>query len=252
MIKTVPLSTKELYVEWKDLKGDTFKVLRSHSPKDQFEVVAEDVVMNHFVDTKVNFLNHSLKYYYRIEGYVNGDKVDETDVETLRYQPKDNIANVVIHEAKVALRVMKNPPVALLIKRRDGGEGDKTCPECWNPITKRVRFADCDTCNGTGIIVGGYYPPIKFLISTDISAFVDESGMLDSDEVSKTPVNAWLANYPLITPGDVIVDTMNYRYRVTQVTPRTKSRYIIRQILSMVPIEMGDPAYKVEVDFDGE
>jgi hypothetical protein len=248
MLKTVPLHSRELYIEWSDVKGDSFKVFRSLSPQDEFEMIAEDITINHYVDKTVNFYNHALRYYYRIDGYINGEKVDESEVDTLRYQPKDTIADVVIYEARTALRVMKNPPVFVLIQRRDGGE----CPECWNPITKRVRWANCEVCNGTGIIKGGYFPPIKTMISTDISSQVDESGMLDGDEVTATPVNAWIANYPLVMPGDVIVDIMNHRYRINQVTPRTKSRYVMRQLLNLIPIERGDPIYQVEVDYDGE
>jgi hypothetical protein len=247
MLKMVPLSPRELYVEWPDVKGDSFKIYRSLSPQDEFEVIAEDITMNHFVDKKVNFFDLALKYYYRVEGYKNGEKIDESETDTLRYQPRDRIANVVIYEANIALKVMDKPPVFVLIQRRDGGE----CPDCWNPITKRVSFSNCKVCNGTGI-VKGYFPPIKTLISTDISAQVDESGMLDGDEITLSPVNAWIANYPLLTPGDIIVDTMDLRYRVTQVVPRTKSRYVMRQILNLVPVEKGDPVYQIEVDFDGQ
>jgi hypothetical protein len=45
-----------------------------------------------------------------------------------------------------------------------------------------------------------------------------------------------------------MVDVMNQRFKVINVGRRTKSQYIIRQVLDLVPLEKGHPAYQVNVD----
>jgi hypothetical protein len=241
-LKLYPSSLTEMYIEW-DLEGDTFSIYRSTSPASDFEIIAQDVIQPFYVDNTANLYDENIRYYYRIEGFLSGDKVAEDGPRTLEYNARDGVANKVIHESKVALRVMNNPPVYFLLKKRTGEE----CPECWNPVTKRVRFANCDVCNGTGILQG-YHEPIPTRISQDVSQLVMASGEMDGDKVKLTPIRAWVSNTPLLHPEDIMVDVMNQRYKVFNVARRTKSQYVIRQVLDLVPLEKGHPAYQVEVD----
>ena len=161
----------------------------------------------------------------------------------MQYTKPDGVANKVIHEARIVLEQMRNPPVFLMVRRRVG----KECPECWNKLTKKVKFANCKVCSGTGLITG-YHSPIKINISRDISYLVDSSNLMDGDHVTQTKVSAWIGNNPVVSPGDVIVDALNQRFNIDQVAYRTRSQYIIRQVLQLTPLEKGHPAYLMEVD----
>lgn len=240
-----PLSLKELYINWEGTKGDRYRLLRSFSPDNDFEILLENTEETIYIDKDVNLFDISIRYYYKVEGYVDGIKVSETTEEMVQYTDPDGIANKVIYEAKLVLEQMRNPPVFALVKKRVG----KECPECWNPLTKKVRFANCSVCNGTGLILG-YHTPIKIKMSRDVSNLVDTSNLLDGDNVSLSPINAWVGNYPLFSPGDIIIDVNNQRFKVDQVVPRTRSQYVIRQVLNLVPIERGHPAYNVKVDLE--
>ena len=114
-------------------------------------------------------------------------------------------------------------------------------------MTKRVRFPNCKVCGGTGILQG-YHDPIAVRISRDVSQMVISSDISDTDRTSLTPVRAWIGNFPRLHPEDVMVDTQNQRFKVISVSPRTKSQYLIRQVLDLVPLEKGHSAYNVEVD----
>jgi hypothetical protein len=243
MIKVSPSFVNEMYIQWDSVAGSSFTVFRSNAEQNGFEVLADQVSVPFFVDKTVNLYDDAIHYYYKVEGYDNGAKVDETEVVTMQYHKADAIANKVIYESRVALRVMNNPPVFALIHKREG----TPCPQCWNPVTKKIRFAGCTTCNGTGILTG-YYPPIPIRISIDISGMEDTHSMLDGSEVTLSPINAWILNTPLLVPGDVLVDIMNQRYRVNQAIKRTKSQYVIRQLLQLIPLKKGHPAYNVDVD----
>lgn len=237
-----PTSLSELYIEW-TLRGEHFTVFRSTSPTDHFEVVAERVNQPFYVDNYVNLYDENIRYYYRVDGFIGDSKVSEDGPSTLEYNKKDGVANKVIHETKVVLRVMNNPPVYFLLRNREGSP----CPECWNPVTKKIRFSNCRDCNGTGTLQG-YHPPIVSRISQDVSQLLSASGERDNDKVKLTPIRAWIANTPLLYPDDIMVDVLNQRYKIASVARRTRSQYVIRQVLDLVPIEKGHPAYGVEVD----
>jgi hypothetical protein len=241
-MKLHPSSLKELYIQW-DIIGDVFTVYRSTSPEGEFAVIGEDIDQSFFVDETANLYDDNVRYYYRVSGYVSGEKVSEDGPVTLQYNSVDKIAGKVIYESRVVLRVMNNPPVFFLIKKRVGSE----CPECWNAITKKVRYSGCLICNGTGI-VEGYHQPIKTRISQDVSQLQMASDETDNDKVKLTPIRAWVLNVPLLKPEDVMCDILNQRYKVVNVAPRTKSQYVIRQILDLVPLDKGHPAYQIEVD----
>lgn len=241
-MKLYPASLSELYLEW-SIAGEQFAIFRSTSPESDFELIAENVNQPFYVDYDVNLYDENVRYYYEVKGFTAGAEVSKDGPATLEYNQKDAIANKVIHESNVTLRVMNNPPVFFLIKRRVG----EPCYECWNPITKKVRFANCQVCNGTGVIEG-YHLPIVSRISQDVSQLVMFSGEQDDDKVKLTPIRAWIGNTPLLYPEDVMVDIMNQRYKITNVSRRTKSQYVIRQVIDLSPLEKGHPVYQVDVD----
>lgn len=240
-MKLYPETLTSLYIEW-TLEGDEFTLLRSTSPNSGFDIVAQQITQPFYVDA-VSLYDDNIRYYYKVEGYSAGNKVAEDGPATLQYNKPDNVAHKVIHEAKVVLRVMKNPPVYFLLKRRVGNP----CPECWNPVTRRVKYAGCPVCNGTGT-VQGYHDPIATRISQDVSQLVMASGDFDGDKAKLTPIRAWIGNTPLLTPEDIMVDVMDQRYKVVNVGRRTKSQYVIRQVIDLVPLEKGHPAYNLAVD----
>lgn len=242
-----PTGHEELYVSWDGREADFFEVRRSTSLEGPYEITATALSTPFFIDTDVNLHDPAIRYYYQVRGFVGGIEVfkENTEPGAAMYFEKDPISNVVIYESRKVLEVMKNPPVFILIKRRIG----KPCPDCWNPITKKTKYANCPTCNGTGKLEG-YYPPIPTRISREVSDLANNSSMLDGDRTSQSSINAWISNRPLVSPGDIIVDTTNQRFMIQAVVLRTKSSYVHRQILQLSPLEKGHPAYLVDVNFD--
>jgi hypothetical protein len=232
----------QVYVHW-DVAGVVFEVYRSTAPHHDFELLASTNVPFH-VDETANMYDSGNKFYYRVVGKNGAGTVMETsETAEIRHNNRDLIAGKVIKEMRVVLRIMRNPRSYLLIARREGDD----CPNCFNSVTKRVMFADCPVCFGTGKR-RGYFPPVPIRMSTDMSQFVDDGSYLSNDKVALTPVDAWVENYPKITPGDVIVDVTDRRFLVMVVIPRTKSQYVIRQIIQMTPLEKGHPAFGVVVN----
>lgn len=239
----LPHELRGLTVHWRDVAGDTFRLYRSVSPEDGFELLVDNYSFPFYEDTEVNTTDTGTRYYYKVEGVSGGVVVAKDGPATLSYNGQDHVARKIIYEFEVVLRAMRNPEVKVLLKRRMGTR----CPECWNPVTKKPRFANCESCNGTGYLEG-YYKPITTKISRDFSQLIDYTSMLDGDKVNKTSVNAWILNTPLVSPGDVIVDVTNERFLIERVVQRTKSQFIIRQVLDLIPLEKGHPVYQVNVE----
>lgn len=242
----IPTHNFSNLIQWSDdEEGVYYNLYKSTSPNSHFEPVIVNSLAGSFLDEDVNLMEIGKYYYYKVDVL---DK-DKKKINTLgpvkaEYQKMNGIARAIMAEYEIVLRVMANPTYKLLLKRRSG----INCVHCYNETTKRVSFQGCKVCNGTGVIEG-YFDPIEIRLSKDISQETEYNSMLDSERVKHTNVNAWALAYPRLSPGDVIVDRLNQRYRITQVSPRTHSHVLLRQILQLVPLEKGSPAYDVEVDF---
>ena len=238
-----PANKDLLYIEW-NIAGEIFNLYRSENNLNNFELIREGLNQPFYLDEDVNMYNAALNYYYKVEG-MSGSLIVGTDgPASLNYSGADNIAVKVIHEAQTALRVMNNPGVWFLLKQRKS----TPCPVCWNPITKKPKFSNCDVCGGTGKLQG-YHPPIPSRISQDVSQFTMSSGPEDSENVKLSPIRAWIMNVPLVYPEDVMVDVTNQRFKVVNVARRTKSQYVIRQILDLVPLDKGHPSYNIQIEW---
>lgn len=239
-----PRNNQTLHIQWHDVKGSDYRLYRSLAPEGPFELIVPSTTEPYYIDEDVNLFQNGLRYYYKVEGVEGGVVVETSKGYTSGYAVQDPVANKLLYENQLVLRVMNNPQVKVLLKRREG----KRCPECWNPVTKKPRYSNCSRCNGTGFI-GGYHNPVKTRISRDFSQLIEFQGMLDDGRTVYSPVSAWITNYPLVSPGDIIVDVMNQRFSIERVGQRTRGQFIIRQILEIVPLEKGHPAYSVDVDW---
>lgn len=230
-------------LEWRELAADRFDVLRATHETGDFELLGTTVAWT-FLDTGVNLWQADLRYHYRLRAHADGEV---TEHGPFTYAPAyDRQALKIMQEYDVLLRVMNNPVMRLLAKRRHAVK----CPKCWNPVTRKVRFADCPTCAGTGEL-SGYHRPVDVRVSRDVSAYVSSIVPEDVDHVRRTPVMGWAAASPSLMNDDVLVDRDGVRYLVQNVAPRTKAQAVIRYTFQAVPLEKGHPSYQAEVgDWD--
>lgn len=239
-----------ILVQWNNINvsGEYYTLLKSTSQVGGFEPVLQYTQLAFYLDEAVNLYEKGKTYFYKLEVCDEAKTVIDTigPVHAVYNQP-DGIARVVINESKILLeRVMGNKPYQLLLKKRSGIH----CPECFNPVTKRVKFHDCSKCSGTGILQG-YHKPTKIFLSKDFSYMSEFNSMMDGENVKLSTVDAWTSNFPVLAPGDVFVDYLDNRFRITNVNPRMKSGALIRQILQLVPLDRGDSVYQVEVKWHG-
>ena len=248
------LSTDYLLVKWEigdtaeDLALYAFNVHRSLSPDGGYEIIAYGITLFEYKDYTVDLYDSSIRYYYKIEVVNASAGLNElsADYGQIMYSPPDNVANAIIYHEEMLLKLGDNPMVYALIKRRFGAR----CPVCWDPIQKKTTKSQCTACYQISF-TGGYLPPSLIRMSftpTERQERMAVEGVKDVDGV----VSAWTGNYPVLQPGDIIVDTLNARYDVVSVVPSTKRRYVTHQVLALRKIPPTGIIYKLPLPQFGE
>jgi len=167
---------------------------------------------------------------------------------------KDGIHETIKHAEDLLYTMYQGEP-CLVIKRKSFGA---RCPTCWSVNRRQTMRSHCDTCHGTGFVIG-YYQPIPIQISFD-----SDPRKTDSQkewENTYDTKRARLCNYPLLRAKDLIVNTDDYkRYVVTHVEttklPKlsessivlSKQNYTLSQLPTLEELNPDDNEYFIDVD----
>jgi len=160
-----------------------------------------------------------------------------------------------MRHAEETLYSMYHGEPCIIIKRKSFGA---RCPTCWSVQRQQRTKTHCDTCNGTGYVVG-YYQPIIIQISFDSDPKKVDS-QKEWENVYDTK-RARLSNYPLVRSKDLIVNQDdNKRYVISHVEttklPRvsqdaqilSKQNYILSQLLTLEELNPDDNEYFIDTD----
>jgi hypothetical protein len=227
-----------IYWEVSNVQGTAkFTIERSLSPQDEFEVVAENVEQHYYVDT-IPVVNRNVYFYYRIHGKDDAGEVI-SEPAALPFPP-DPILKSLLKIENHWLRKFIQRPIRIYIKKKYG----KRCLYCWDELKQRVTKEKCEYCFGTGF-EGGYYPPIDSymqILPVPKQQVPSPVGIQMPGEVE-----AWITNYPLVSPGDLISEkAMSYKYKITQVYPTFWKGYIVRQQLRLHIVSLDDIEYEID------
>ena len=109
----------------------------------------------------------------------------------------------------------------------------------FDPIKKRKALSNCTQCFGTNYI-GGYFDPINSRAFFNISKkIIRNIGF----EIEPDQQFIEMANYPIVSPGDIIKHESNYR--VNNVRATRRSTYIISQFVQVERININDIEYEL-------
>ena len=94
-------------------------------------------------------------------------------------------------------------------------------------MTRQRLRASCTSCYGTGF-AGGFYAPIEVYGQIPTATVATATQQLG--KVASQDSMLLLANYPLLTEGDVVIEAENVRWRVGQsINVIEKQRAVVRQ-----------------------
>ena len=225
-----------------NLDDYTFNIYRSQTGLNDYECIAQNVGYYYYEDYTVNLYNNNIKYFYKVEA-LNQSTCERKLSDCfgfLEIEEPDVWGSAIEEIERMYLGcVIKNEPMLLLKKMRFG----QLC-RCYDDIRCQTN-PKCPSCHGTKYI-GGYEGGIPIEVNyqnpTQRSQVFE---LFDMDGETKSPIQLWTPNFPIVQAEDILVDSKNNRYRVTSVTPTTKNYFILRQIISIQRIQTSDIAYKI-------
>lgn len=166
----------------------------------------------------------------------------------------DGVHEVIKH-AEGTLHQMYYGEPCFIIKRKSFGA---RCPDCWSPTRQQRIRTHCDTCHGTGFVIG-YYQPIEIQVAFDSDPKKSDS-QKEWENVYDTK-RGRISNYPLVRPKDLIINRDDYkRYVVTHVETTklpnlaksamvlSKQNYILSQLLTLEELNPDDNEYFIDID----
>lgn len=116
--------------------------------------------------------------------------------------------------------------------------------KCYDKMSGTLLKSNCITCYGTGYL-GGYSTPIEQYVQIDPPQTSLQPNQNMPNLVKITP--ARLINYPLVSPGDVIIENENNRWIVITTMQSERLRHPIRQEITMKQLQDSDMVYKLPV-----
>jgi hypothetical protein len=230
-----------------------YRVYRSNSPQGPFDLLTETPLIDtySFTDTSLNRRSFWRKFYYKVEATpVGGGTSRESIVHRSEVNPTAaarmmEAYEIVRRERMLLKGIGVTPgfvgvPCAVFIRRSFG----QRCMECVNPRLGRGSVEKCLRCFNAKY-VGGYFNPIPQHFNFNPSPQILQSVNWGEAQPSETDV--WTTNYPLLTPGDVIIEPTNRRWRVARMQPTARLRVPIRQIVRLAEINRSDVEYLIPV-----
>jgi len=238
-----------LHIQWEvsmdneDVGEYSYGVYRSESQANGFELVsglAEDA--RKFIDGSVNTFKIGRTYFYKIIAtrIDNTTLKVESDPGWVGSDP-DCIALDIVRRERLLLRQYLKVKCYVLTARTTGAR----CPNCWNPVRKRISRSNCTVCQGTGFAKGFYTMEPTYFKFNPSPKMLRASGM---GPLEKGETNAWTSNFPILKSNDYIIEVGNGNiWRVKSMVTSEKSRYIIRQMVAVKAEEKGSELYDIKL-----
>ena len=248
------LPREGVHVQWgmepenTDLTTVEVELQRSESPAGPFVAlhVFDPTTTFAWTDRTVPWRSKNMEIYYRLVGRekTTGDVVYTSCAFGFQGRlPMDALE--IIRQHNILLRGVNGhkPKTGIhctLYKRRNFGA---RCPYCTDAMTLRVVISQCRMCAGTGFAEKGYYTPIAIDISFQIHPRVLQLSNLGKSEENET--TAFMTNFPILYPGDMIVEPNEKHWRVRNTEVTERNRTVVHQLLRLRQLDHNDVEYEV-------
>lgn len=195
-----------------------------------------------YLDYTPELLNLEKSFYYRVRCRHKLTQEEVTSHAASVGEGLDLIGLYIADEINFELEDVTGAP-CLIYNRRRGGI---PC-SCFDPIQKKRTISNCLRCYGTNW-VGGFYDPIDAWV--DFTPNPKNALITQWGETQENITRVMLANFPTISPGDVIRELRTNRlWRVGQRVGTTEKRRVtLLQFPEVVEIRPGDIEYKLPID----
>jgi len=226
-----------------DLLDYTFQVFRSESPSGPFDKISEPFTDRFlFIDNAILVGDRWRQLHYELE-VTHVPSGDKATVGPATLAPD---ADLIAVELRRHIQLLMNEwagRMCWILPVRTFGQ---RC-SCWDPrLGKRTR-AGCLTCYDTGW-VRGYMSPIEVWMQVDPSPRTKQTTNVGPQQQSNT--TARLGYFPIVKPGDLIVEPENRRWRVITATGTEHLRAVVHQEITLHEIPPRDMEYSIVLQLD--
>jgi hypothetical protein len=228
-----------------DILKYEFFVERGESPAGPFEIVAGPLVDRYHVRDNIAPRRMSWRQlYYRV---TCKDTLNNTTVES----PAKNLSARLPFDAiemirlfNLQLREFTGRPCLLFPLRTFG----QRCV-CFDVISQRRTVSSCKTCYNTGFIRGYHYP---LLIYIQIDPYAKNKEVREEIISNGALTGAKTIAYPILKPGDILVEREGTRWRVQSVQNTERLRSPVQQNLNLFKITEGDIEFALPITWPSE
>jgi hypothetical protein len=220
----------------------TFQVLRGESAAGPFDPVTEPLIdIYHVRDYIAPRRMHwrDLHYIVRVQ---RGEESIDSEPQTLRARPPLDALEMIRLNSLLFKEFVGRP--CLVYPVRTFGQ---RCGACYDQVTGRKLVGNCRSCYGTGFMRGYHYPQYAY-----VQIEPEQRGTQSTDVLKQQVGNARarMSIYPLIKPGDIIVEREGTRHRVQDVATTERLRAPVQQMLGLFRINPMDIEYQIPVNWD--
>lgn len=223
-----------------------FYVLRAPtSPMGPYEQIAGPLRDQYRLrDVQVSLLHKWREYYYKLK-VVHKPSGDEKEWGPISQEAEiDLIGAEIIRQEDMLFREHIGRRCWLFPIRTFG----PVCT-CYDLVLKRRTRSQHLPCFGTGFL-GGFMSPIEVWIQIDPSPRNPVQSAVQ--EMQPQDTTGRMISFPLVTPGDIIVESENKRWRASPVSQTERLRSPVRQEISLHAIPRGDIEYALPINVDGQ
>jgi hypothetical protein len=247
-VRSLDVDSKEVTWELGDSHADaldyTFEVLRSESPSGPYETITPKFEERYiFIDRRVPIGDKFVLLHYklRVTEKATG-RVMEVGPAAQQAEPDLMAQNIRRLEMTYFTQIVGRQ--VWLFKRRTFGP---RCRTCWDSTLQKRTVDRCLDCFGTGML-RGYHDPIEVWMQVDPASKVQQNNPQQIAQFVST--SARMSYYPNVSPGDVVVEAENRRWRVQSVTLTERLRAAVKQELVLRQIEEKDIEFKLPVKIE--
>ena len=237
-----------------DISQVEFRVYRSNSPEGPFDLLTETPLVDTFVfvDKQVNRRSFWRKTYYKVEATRTTDQYRVESIvhraEVHKGSRRRMLAGLAIAKKERMLLQGKGitagyvgVPSAVFVRRTFG----QKCSQCFDHVLQRSLLDKCTSCFNTSYKYG-YFSPVSAYINYSPSPEILQ--IVNWGETQPSEADCWLSNYPLLSPGDLVIEPTGRRWKVIRYHSTKLLRTPIRQIVRLFEIDRSNVEYLLPVD----
>lgn len=245
-----PFDSKDFLVYWeivnklgKNLSDYRLHVYRAIGVDSKYQLISlplDPSTSNFYRDKKTSKLRKWLDVHYKVEVERLSDGKREI-YGPVRVERNATASDrlIISHKRKQYVR-FGNPVVVGKLNQ----EGIRCA--CWNKILGKSDDSNCTMCHGTGYSKGytNFYFTRMFF---DAERKANPQISSEEQPLSRT---FRCSNFPILNPGDLIIDRANRRYTVDVIDPVIPHGVILEQVLRVTEVNKTDVEMDVPIPED--